>query len=102
MQTASSAASAANASAENAAGSKSAAESSATASADSATAAKASEDAAAKSAAYAEQCAANNGYMQMGVDPDTGHLMYTRTTNLKDKIDFAIVNDTNLEVQIHG
>lgn len=102
MQTASGAATAANASAENAAGSKAAAASSATASADSATAAKASEDAAAKSAAYAEQCAASNGYMQMGVDPDTGHLMYTRTTNLKDKIDFAIVNDTNLEVQIHG
>ncbi len=102
MQTASGAATAANASAENAAGSKAAAASSATASADSATAAKASEDAAAKSAAYAEQCAANNGYMQMGVDPDTGHLMYTRTTNLKDKIDFAIVNGTNLEVQIHG
>lgn len=101
MQTASSAASAANASAENAAGSKAAAESSATASADSATAAKASEDAAAKSAAYAEQCAANNGYMQMGVD-ENGHLMYTRTTNLKDKLDFSIVNDTNLEVQIHG
>lgn len=96
------AARAAKASAENAAGSKAAAASSATASADSATAAKASEDAAAKSAAYAEQCAANNGYMQMGVDPDTGHLMYTRTTNLKDKIDFAIVNDANLEVQIHG
>lgn len=102
MQTANAAATAANASAKNAAGSKAAAASSATASADSATAAKASEDAAAKSAAYAEQCAANNGYMQMGVDPDTGHLMYTRTTNLKDKIDFAIVNDTNLEVQIHG
>ena len=33
---------------------------------------------------------------------ENGHLMYTRTTNLKDKIDFAIVNDTNLEVQIHG
>lgn len=102
MQTASGAATAANASAENAAGSKAAAASSATASADSATAAKASEDAAAKSAAYAEQCAANNGYMQMGVDPDTGHLMYTRTINLKDTLDFAIVNDTNLEVTIHG
>lgn len=101
MQTASSAATAANESAENAAGSKAAAASSATASANSATAAKASEDAAAKSAAYAEQCAANNGYMQMGVD-ENGHLMYTRTTNLKDKIDFAIVNDTNLEVTIHG
>lgn len=80
---------------------KTAAAKSATASADSATAAKASEDAAAKSAAYAEQCAANNGYMQMGVD-ENGHLMYTRTTNLKDKLDFAIVNDTNLEVTIHG
>ena len=64
-------------------------------------AAKASETAAAKSAAYAEQCAANNGYMQMGVD-ENGHLMYTSTTNLKDKLDFAIVNDTNLEVTIHG
>lgn len=50
----------------------------------------------------ARQAALSNGYMQMGVDPDTGHLMYMRTTNLKDKIDFAIVNDTNLEVQIHG
>ena len=50
----------------------------------------------------ARQAALSNGYMQMGVDPDTGHLMYTRTTNLKDKLNFAIVNDTNLEVQIHG
>ena len=50
----------------------------------------------------ARQAALSNGYMQMGVDPDTGHLMYTRTTNLKDKIDFAIVDNTNLEVQIHG
>lgn len=50
----------------------------------------------------ARQAALSNGYMQMGVDPDTGHLMYTRTTNLKDKIDFSIVNDTNLEVTIHG
>lgn len=50
----------------------------------------------------ARQAALSNGYMQMSVDPDTGHLMYTRTTNLKDKIDFAIVDDTNLEVQIHG
>lgn len=49
----------------------------------------------------ARQAALSNGYMQMGVD-ENGHLMYTRTTNLKDKIDFAIVNDTNLEVQIHG
>ena len=50
----------------------------------------------------ARQAALSNGYMQMGVDPDTGHLMYTRTTNLKDTLDFAIVNDTNLEVTIHG
>lgn len=50
----------------------------------------------------ARQAALSNGYMQMGVDPDTGHLMYTRTTNLKDKIHFSIVDDTNLEVQIHG
>lgn len=50
----------------------------------------------------AQQAAAHNGYMQMGVDPDTGHLLYTRTTNLKDMVDFAIVNDTNLEVHIHG
>lgn len=50
----------------------------------------------------ARQAALSNGYMQMGVDPDTGHLMYTCTANLKDKIDFAIVNGTNLEVQIHG
>lgn len=50
----------------------------------------------------ARQAALSNGYMQMGVDPDTGHLMYTRTTNLKEKIDFSIVNDTNLEVTIHG
>lgn len=50
----------------------------------------------------ARQAALSNGYMQMGIDPDSGHLLYTRTTNLKDKIDFAIVNGTNLEVTIHG
>lgn len=50
----------------------------------------------------ARQAALSNGYMQLGVDPDSGHLFYTRTTNLKDKIDFAIVNGTNLEVSIHG
>ena len=50
----------------------------------------------------ARQAALSNGYMQLGVDPDSGHLLYTRTTNLKDKIDFAIVNGTNLEVSIHG
>lgn len=50
----------------------------------------------------ARQAALSNGYMQLGVDPDSGHLLYTRTTNLKDKIDFTIVNGTNLEVSIHG
>ena len=50
----------------------------------------------------ARQAALSNGYMQLGVDQDSGHLLYTRTTNLKDKIDFAIVNGTNLEVSIHG
>lgn len=50
----------------------------------------------------ARQAALSNGYMQLGVDLDSGHLLYTRTTNLKDKIDFAIVNGTNLEVSIHG
>lgn len=50
----------------------------------------------------ARQAALSNGYMQLGVDPDSGHLIYTRTTNLKDKIDFTIVNGTNLEVSIHG
>ncbi len=50
----------------------------------------------------ARQAALSNGYMQMGVDPDTGHLMYTRTTNIKDTVNFEIVNDTNLEVHING
>lgn len=50
----------------------------------------------------ARQAALSNGYMQLGVDPESGHLLYTRTTNLKDKIDFSIVNGTNLEVSIHG
>lgn len=50
----------------------------------------------------ARQAATANGYIQMGVDPDTGHLLYTRTTNIKDTVNFDIVNDTNLEVTIHG
>lgn len=40
-------------------------------------------------------------YLQMAVDPDTGHLLYTSTADLKDTLEFAIVNDTNLEVRIH-
>ena len=65
--------------------------------------AAASSEAAAKSAAdNAMQAAMFNGYMQMGIDPDTGHLMYARTTNLRDCIYFEIVNDTNLEVRINA
>ena len=66
----------------------------------SAKAAASSEDAAISAANNAMQAATSNGYMQMGIDPETGHLMYARTTNLKDRIDFEIVNDTNLEVRI--
>lgn len=40
-------------------------------------------------------------YLQMTIDPDTGHLLYTSTADLKDTLEFAIVNDTNLEVRIH-
>lgn len=54
-----------------------------------------------KSAELAQQAVSNTGYMAMHVDPDSGHLIYTRTTNLKDKISFSIINDTNLEVTIH-
>lgn len=40
-------------------------------------------------------------YLQMAIDPETGHLLYTSTADLKDTLEFAIVNDTNLEVRIH-
>lgn len=40
-------------------------------------------------------------YLQMTIDPNTGHLLYTSTADLKDTLEFAIVNDTNLEVRIH-
>lgn len=40
-------------------------------------------------------------YLQMTVDPNTGHLLYGCTDDLKDTLEFSIVNDTNLEVQIH-
>lgn len=40
-------------------------------------------------------------YLQMTIDPDTGHLLYGLTDDLKDTLEFSIVNNTNLEVQIH-
>ena len=40
-------------------------------------------------------------YLQMTIDPDTGHLLYTSTGDLKDTREFASVSDTNLEVRIH-
>lgn len=40
-------------------------------------------------------------YLQMTIDPDTGHLLYGCTDALKDTLEFSIVNNTNLEVQIH-
>lgn len=54
------------------------------------------------SAELAQQCANQNGYMQMHIDEDTGHLMYRRTVNIKDTVVFAIKNDTNLEVSIYA
>lgn len=64
-------------------------------------AAQSSKDSAAASAALAQQSANSSGYMQMGID-DAGHLIYRRTSNLKEKIKFSIVRDTNLEVTING
>lgn len=60
-----------------------------------------SADAAAKSAELARQVANKNGYAAMTID-DAGHLKLTRTTSLADKLDFAIVDDKNLEVRIYG
>lgn len=40
-------------------------------------------------------------YLQMTIDPDTRHLLYGCTDDLKDTLEFSIVNNTNLEVQIH-
>ena len=40
-------------------------------------------------------------YLQMTIDPDTGHLLYGCTDDLKDTLEFSVVNNTNLEVQIH-
>lgn len=57
-------------------------------------------DDAARSAELAQQAATNNGFAALEIDPD-GNLQLTRTENLANKLDFAIVND-NLEVTIYG
>lgn len=62
--------------------------------------AEAARDDAARSAELAQQAANNNGFAVLEIDPD-GNLQLTRTENLKNKLDFAIVED-NLEVTIYG
>lgn len=62
--------------------------------------AEAARDDAARSAELAQQAANNNGFAVLEIDPD-GNLQLTRTENLKNKLDFAIVDD-NLEVTIYG
>ena len=62
--------------------------------------AEAARDDAARSAELAQQAAANNGFAALEIDPD-GNLQLTRTENLANKLDFAIV-DNNLEVTIYG
>ena len=62
--------------------------------------AEAARDDAAHSAELAQQAAANNGFAALEIDPD-GNLQLTRTENLANKLDFAIVDD-NLEVTIYG
>lgn len=62
--------------------------------------AEAARDDAARSAELAQQAAANNGFAALEIDPD-GNLQLTRTENLANKLDFAIVDD-NLEVTIYG
>lgn len=57
-------------------------------------------DDAARSAELAQQAATNNGFAALEIDPD-GNLQLTRTENLANKLDFAIVDD-NLEVTIYG
>lgn len=64
------------------------------------TQAEAARDDAAHSAELAQQAANNNGFAALEIDPD-GNLQLTRTENLANKLDFAIVND-NLEVTIYG
>lgn len=62
--------------------------------------AEAARDDAAHSAELAQQAANNNGFAALEIDPD-GNLQLTRTENLANKLDFAIIND-NLEVTIYG
>lgn len=62
--------------------------------------AEAARDDAARSAELAQQAAANNGFAALEID-ESGNLQLTRTKNLADKLDFAIV-DNNLEVTIYG
>lgn len=62
--------------------------------------AEAARDDAARSAELAQQAANNNGFAALEIDPD-GNLQLTRTENLANKLDFAIIND-NLEVTIYG
>lgn len=61
---------------------------------------KALRDDAARSAELAQQAIAGSGFAALEIDPD-GNLQLTRTENLADKLNFAIVDD-NLEVTIHG
>ena len=62
--------------------------------------AESARDDAARSAELAQQAANNNGFAALEIDPD-GNLQLTRTENLANKLDFAIVDD-NLEVTIYG
>lgn len=62
--------------------------------------AEAARDDAARSAELAQQAANNNGFAALEIDPD-GNLQLTRTENLANKLDFAIIDD-NLEVTIYG
>ena len=62
--------------------------------------AESARDNAARSAKLAQQAANNNGFAALEIDPD-GNLQLTRTENLANKLDFAIVDD-NLEVTIYG
>ena len=62
--------------------------------------AEAARDDAAHSAELAQQAANNNGFAALEIDLD-GNLQLTRTENLANKLDFAIV-DNNLEVTIYG
>lgn len=62
--------------------------------------AEAARDDAARSAELAQQAANNNGFAALEIDPD-GNLQLTRTENLANKLDFAIVED-NLKVTIYG